>query len=149
MEKVWVYLSSKVLEGEILKGVIEKGQTFVQNWKAHEMPLIASFEVLYQRFIVVKVNETQYNASGCSIDKLLRLIKQLEADYSIELLNRLLVAYDNNGRVEVVHVSKIKEMLEVGVIKPETIFFDTAVSDSANFLNWKLPMKDTWLKKYL
>lgn len=149
MEKVWVYLSSKTLEGEILKGVLEQGQTFVQNWKAHEMPLSASFEVLHNRFIVVKVNETQYNASGCSIDKLLRLIKQLEADYAIELLNRLLVAYESKNGVEVVHASKIKELLEAGVVNAETIFFDTAVSDSAKLLNWKLAMKDTWLRKYL
>ena len=149
MEKVWVYLSSKVLDGETLKAILEKGHAFVQGWKAHEMPLNASFEVLHQRFIVVKVDETQYNASGCSIDKLLRLIKQFETDYQIELLNRLLVAFKKDENVEVVHAGKIKEMLQNGAVDKETVFFDIAVSDCNTYSNWQKPLKDTWLKKYL
>jgi hypothetical protein len=149
MEKVWVYLSNNVLEGDTLKAIQQQGQAFVQSWKAHEMPLNASFEVLHQRFIVVKVDETQYNASGCSIDKLLRLIKQFEADYQLELLNRLLVAYKKDDGVEVVHAGKIKEMLQSGAVDSETVFFDTAVSDSNAYANWQTPLKETWLKKYL
>lgn len=149
MEKVWVYLSSKVLDGSTLQSMLEQGQAFVQSWKAHEMPLNASFEVLYNRFIVVKVDETQYNASGCSIDKLLRLIKQFESDFKIELLNRLLVAYKKDENVEVVHAGKIKEMLQNGAVDAETVFYNTAVSDSDALATWQIPLKESWLKKYL
>lgn len=149
MEKVWVYLSSKVLDGDVLKTIMEQGKAFVQNWKAHEMPLNGSFEVLHKRFIVVKVDETQYNASGCSIDKLLRLIKQLEADCQLELLNRLLVAYEKDKAVEVVHASNIKNMLAEKTMGENTKVFDISVSNSVEFSFWKKALKDTWLKKYL
>src|SRR5437867_1922282 len=102
MKKVWIYLSDKELNGELLNSVLKAGNEFVQNWKAHEMPLNATFEIQDNRFIVVSVDETTYNASGCSIDKLLRLIKQLEADHKLQLLNRLLIGYRTSNGVEVI-----------------------------------------------
>lgn len=149
MEKVWIYLSDKKLEGAVLNALQQQGQAFVQNWKAHDVPLSASFEVLLDRFIIVKVDETQYNASGCSIDKLLRLIKQLESDFQLQLLNRLLVAYKTTNGVEVVHSSKIKDLLAAHSISPDTEIFNVAASDSNEFAKWLQPLKETWLKKYL
>src|SRR5687768_7701097 len=109
MKKIWIYLSDKELKGDLLNSVLKAGNEFVQNWKAHEMPLNATFEIQNDRFIVVSVDESTYNASGCSIDKLVRLIKQLETNHKIQLLNRLLVGYKTQGGVEVIHASMIKE----------------------------------------
>lgn len=149
MEKVWIYLSDSELNGELHQLVLKAGESFVQSWKAHDVPLSASFEIIENRFIVVKVDETQYNASGCSIDKLLRLIKQLEADHQIQLLNRLLVAYKVNNGVEVVNASKVKDLLSDKTINENTLIYNVAASNSEEYKNWLQPMKDTWLKKYL
>lgn len=149
MEKVWIYLSDKKLDGDLLNTINEKGQEFVKNWKAHDVPLTASFDVLHNRFIVVKVDETQYNASGCSIDKLLRLIKQFESDFHLQLLNRLLVAYKTEGGVEVVNASKIKELLFSKTTSPNTLVYNVAAANSDEFANWLQPLAETWLKKYL
>ena len=149
MEKVWIYLSDKKLEGELFNSITKQGQEFAQTWKAHDVPLSASFEVLLERFIVVKVDETQYNASGCSIDKLVRLIKQFETDYHLQLLNRLLVAYKKESGVEVVNASKIKELLISKTISSKTLIYNVAVSNSDEFANWLEPLESTWLKKYL
>ncbi len=148
MEKVWVYLSSKKLEGQQLSDIIALGNSFVNSWKAHDNKLSASFEVLHNYFIVVKVDETTYNASGCSIDKLLRFIKELEQNFSIQLLNRLLVAYELDHKIFVVHSSEIKELMNKGVINENTIIFDTSVADAVEFATWKKPLKNSWLKKY-
>ena len=112
MKKVWIYLSDKELKGDLLTNVNNAGQAFVKNWTAHDVPLSATFEVVNDRFIIVSVDETQYNASGCSIDKLLRLVKQLESDHNLQLLNRLLVGYKTNDGVEVVSASLVKEKLQ-------------------------------------
>jgi hypothetical protein len=149
MKKIWIYLSDKELKGDLLNSVLKAGNDFVQNWKAHEMPLNATFEVVSDRFIVVSVDETIYNASGCSIDKLLRLIKQLEADHKIQLLNRLLVGYKTQNGVEVVPSSSIKEKLASKQLDENTLIYNVAVSDSKEYENWLQPLKETWLKKYL
>jgi hypothetical protein len=149
MKKIWIYLSDKELKGELLNSVLKAGNDFVQNWKAHEMPLNATFEVVNDRFIVVGVDETTYNASGCSIDKLLRLVKQLESDHNIQLLNRLLVGYKTQSGVEVVPSAMIKEKIAAKQLDENTLIYNVAVSDSKEYENWLQPLKDTWLKKFL
>jgi hypothetical protein len=149
MEKVWIYLSDKELKGDLHQSVSKAGESFVQNWKAHDVPLSASFEIINDRFIVVKVDETQYNASGCSIDKLLRLIKQLETDHQLQLLNRLLVAYRSDNGIEVVHSTKVKDLLSSKSLNENSLIYNVAASNSFEFKNWEQPLKETWLKKYL
>lgn len=149
MEKVWIYLSDKELNGDLHQSVLKAGESFVQNWKAHDVPLSASFEIISDRFIVVKVDETQYNASGCSIDKLLRLIKQLETDHQLQLLNRLLVAYKSDNGIEVVHSTKVKDLLSSKSLNENSLIYNVAASNSVEYETWEQPLKETWLKKYL
>ena len=149
MEKVWIYISDKELKGELASVVLKTGEQFVNGWTAHENPLTASFKIVHDRFIVVAVDETNYYASGCSTDKLLRFIKQLESDHKLQLLNRLLVGYKTSNGVEVVSASSVKEKLQAKQLDENTLIYNVAASNSNEFANWLQPLKETWLKKYL
>ena len=149
MEKVGIYISDKELKGEIASVVLKTGEQFVNGWTAHENPLTASFKIVQDRFIVVAVDETNYYASGCSTDKLLRFIKQLESDHKLQLLNRLLVGYKTPNGVEVLSASSVKEKLQAKQLDENTLIYNVAASNSNEFANWLQPLKETWLKKYL
>lgn len=149
MNRVWTFIISKTLSKEELNSLNELGNKFVLGWTAHEQQLTASFEILGDKIIIVKVNENVTEASGCSIDKLTRFIKETEKQFSIELLNRLLVAYKTNTGIEIVHSSKIKELLAENKISENTIVYNTSVSDQKEFNNWEQELKNTWLSKYL
>jgi hypothetical protein len=100
--------------------------------------------------LIFKVNEEKYNASGCSIDKQVRFVKELEQAFSLELLNRLLVAYENNNQVEVVKSAQIKELLSANIISANTLVFDNTITEYKQLeTNWKQPLHHTWLQKYL
>lgn len=149
MDRVWTFIISKTLSKEELNSLNDLGNKFVLGWTAHEQQLTASFEIIGDKIIVVKVNENVTEASGCSIDKLTRFIKETEKLFSIELLNRLLVAYKTNTGIEIVHSSKIKELLAENKISENTIVYNTSVSDQKEFNNWEQELKNTWLSKYL
>jgi hypothetical protein len=149
MNRVWTFIISKTLSKEELNSLNELGNKFVLGWTAHEQQLTASFEIIGDKIIVVKVNENVTEASGCSIDKLTRFIKETEKLFSIELLNRLLVAYKTNTGIEIVHSSKIKELLAENKISENTIVYNTSVSNQKEFNNWEQELKNTWLSKYL
>ncbi len=149
MNRVWTFIISKTLSKEDLNSLNDLGNKFVLGWTAHEQQLTASFEIIGDKIIVVKVNENVTEASGCSIDKLTRFIKETEKLFSIELLNRLLVAYKTNTGIEIVHSSKIKELLAENKISENTIVYNTSVSDQKEFNNWEQELKNTWLSKYL
>jgi hypothetical protein len=147
--RVWIYTISKALTDEQLQQLTLQGQSFVNQWTAHEQKLAAQFSIEKKRLIVVKVDEQVYGASGCSIDKLTRFVKQLETEYSIELLNRLLVAYENKDAIEVVPTSSIKTLLQNQTITEHTKIYNTAITSEAEQHTWLQALKDTWLKKYL
>ncbi|MBL7930732.1 MAG: hypothetical protein JNL60_02460 [Bacteroidia bacterium] len=149
MNRVWAYIISEPLSDVELNQVAEAGKTFVEHWTAHENKLSASFEIFEKRIILVKVNEDVSGASGCSIDKLTRFIKASEIKFGIQLLNRLFVAYRKNDKIEIIHSSKIKDMLSKGEISPETPVYNTSVANEEELSHWIKPLKDTWLNRYL
>ena len=149
-ERIWIYTLSKELSNEQLVDFKNRCQSFVGSWTAHDVSLDASFELYQNRLLIFKVNEDKYNASGCSIDKQLRFVKELEQAFSIELLNRLLVAYDNNNQVQVVKASQIKDLLATNTITSNTLVFDNTINESDQLkTKWKQPLQSTWLSKYL
>jgi len=149
MNRVWTYVISAPLGDVELEQLQKAGNTFVEHWTAHENKLTATFEIFKKRIIVVKVNEDIANASGCSIDKLTRFIKVSEPMFGIELMNRLLVAYKKDDAVEVVHSSKVKDLLEQHIISENTIVYNTAAATKTELNSWEQPLKNTWLSKYL
>lgn len=150
MERIWIYTISQLLTEEQLSALKQRCQDFVSTWTAHEVSLDASFELYKNRLLIFKVNEVNYNASGCSIDKQVRLVKELEQQFSVELLNRLLVAYEKADEVAVVKTSEIAGLLNAENINENTLVFDNTISTSTDLAtNWKKPLKETYLSKYL
>jgi hypothetical protein len=148
-EKVWIYVLSRELNPEEIEKLSFNCKEFVDSWTAHEQKLNAYFEIYKSRLLIFRVDESAYNASGCSIDKLLRFVKEQEKQFNMELLNRLLVVLDVNGALLITHSVKIKELLASKTINGDTLVYDTAVSSSEELKDWKKPLKDTWLSKYL
>ncbi|MFL5752153.1 MAG: ABC transporter ATPase, partial [Bacteroidia bacterium] len=119
--RIWIYLSDKELDQDTEKSISVDLYLFLQNWKAHGNPLKTGYEIRDHRFIILSVDEEEFSASGCSIDKQVQFIKELEAKYGLSLLNRLLVAYPEGDKVKVVPSSKIPELLASGAINEGTM----------------------------
>jgi hypothetical protein len=149
-ERIWIYTLSNVLSADQLHDFNNRCQNFVSAWTAHDVSLDASYELYENRLLIFKVNEDKYNASGCSIDKQVRFVKELEQAFSVELLNRLLVAYENDSKVIVIKASQMSELLASKSINENTIIFNNTITQSSELnSNWKQPLHKTWLSKYL
>lgn len=148
-EKIWIYVLGKKLDDANEKQFLQNCAAFTGSWTAHDQPLAAGFELHKNRLLIMKVDESAYNASGCSIDKLQRFIQQQEKELDVELLNRFLVALDVNNDLVVVHSSKIKELLSSNAINENTLVYDATITSSEQMKEWKKPLKNTWLSKYL
>jgi len=148
--RVWVYLSDKAITGEVESALTVDIIAFLKEWNAHGTSLSASYEILQKRFIIIKADEEKFSASGCSIDKQLRFIKDAEQKYSLSLLNRLLIAYKVGEEIELIHSSKIPELLAAGKINENTTVFNVGVGNEAEFANnFQIPLKESWLSKFL
>ena len=58
---------------------------FLDRWTAHKMPIASARDLLYGSFLVIAVDKKS-ETSGCSIDKMFGLLKQIERDYAVAIL---------------------------------------------------------------
>ena len=87
--RIWVYQSNRSFREEELL-LIQEGLTqFLNQWTAHNQALEAAFDLPYNRFIILGLNQEKTHASGCSIDASVRFIQQLETQFGILLLDKM------------------------------------------------------------
>lgn len=148
MERIWIYQSSLELTAQEVREIIEKLSGFTEQWKAHGKQLAARAEVRYNRFIILFLDEEVAAATGCSIDKSVRLLKELQNELNIELFDRMLIAYRHGDAIKVAPRSVFEDLIEKGEVNQDTIVFDNTVSNSEELaIRWEVPMKDSWHAK--
>jgi len=148
--RVWIYLSNKPFDEQTETEIKQAIKNFLLGWNAHGQVLTASFEILHKHFIIIKADEEQYSASGCSIDKQFQFIKAIEKQYNLTLFDRLLIAYKKDNGVYVTHSSKISQLLNEGIVNENTVVFNTTLSMEAEFKTaFEITLKESWLAKYL
>jgi len=65
--RIWIYQSSKKLNEEEKEFITEKTELFLIEWTAHGHDLEAAMQIQYDQFLIIGVNESVNEASGCSI----------------------------------------------------------------------------------
>lgn len=91
--RVWVYPSNRVLSAEEVVSIQAELEHFVSTWAAHGTALKGEAKVLFNRLIVLAVDGSYHEASGCSIDSSVRIVKDLGKKYDIDFFNRLKIWY--------------------------------------------------------
>ncbi|MBA3706175.1 MAG: ABC transporter ATPase [Bacteroidetes bacterium] len=148
--RVWVYQSNRLLTDAEISAIKKAGIGFIADWAAHGASLKASFDALYNRFIVIAVDEQQALASGCSIDKSVKFIKDLEQQFDLNLFDRLQVAYRKGNEIVVCHLSEFEKLAQQGIVNESTIVFNNMVTTKATFdKDWEIPLSGSWQKRVL
>jgi len=148
--RVWVYQSNRILTDNEVKAITDAAELFINNWSAHGAALKASFDLLNHLFVVIAVDEQQAMASGCSIDKSVHFIKQLEQEFNLNFFDRLRVAYILNDELKICHLTTFEELAKNGSVTESTIVFNNMVTTKQAFDNeWKVPLKQSWQSKVL
>jgi hypothetical protein len=148
--RAWVYKAPRNLGQAEQKMIREKGLEFTSTWAAHGAPLDAAVEVLFDRFVVIAVDEEQARASGCSIDKSVGFIKQLEYDLNLMLTDRMIVVFEQEGRIMSCRLQELPDLIKDGTITDSTIVYDDLVPTIGEMRErFRVPLKSTWLQRYL
>ena len=77
--RVWIYQASRPFSKEEKADITQEIQAFLKQWAAHGSDLVTSYEIPYDQFIVIGLNEEVQGATGCSIDSSVRFIQILES----------------------------------------------------------------------
>ncbi|MDQ3108481.1 MAG: ABC transporter ATPase [Bacteroidota bacterium] len=149
--KVWIYQADRNLTDLEISEIKKKSAMFLLEWSSHGNMMAATIDVLYNRFIVVLVDESAASASGCGIDKSVRFIQQLEKDYLINLFDRLLVTFrDENNIIRGTKLQEFEQLVEKGALSGDTIVFNNLVGTKEEMaVKWEVPMTKSWHSRML
>ncbi len=148
--KLWVYQSVKPFSIEIKKSIADKTESFLSQWDAHGKALQASYKTIHDHFLVIAVNESFNQASGCSIDKSVHLIQDIEKTCDLNLFDRLHQGILINGNIEFKTLGQIKNDIEKGIFNLDTTVFNNMINTVEELENlWQIPASKSWLNKFL
>jgi len=143
--RVWVYQSDKKLSDEEIIQAQVMLDNFAKGWTAHNNQLKAKGEIRYNRFFILVVDEEQAGASGCSIDKSVNFMKQLEQQFNINLFDRFNLAYRADEEITSAPRHQFEELIRQGGINTDTIVFNNMVQNLKELeTKWEVPFKDSW-----
>lgn len=144
--RVWVYQANREFTLAEVQQIEQTLQQFTATWTAHNRELKAGAEIRYQRFIILIVDESQTGATGCSIDKSVRLMQEIEQHFNVKLFDRFNLAYYTaDNRIETADRAEFEQLIQEEQINADTIVFNNLVQ-TLHELNtrWQVPLKDSW-----
>lgn len=148
--RIWIYQASRNFTESEKNTISETLTAFTHAWVAHGNPLKTSFTILYDQFIVLAADEKYASASGCSIDSSVRVIRQLDQQFSLDLFDRTKIAFSRDGQVEMIPLNELAKALTEGRWTNNSLFFNNVIEAKGQLENeWQVPAAQTWLKRYL
>lgn len=148
--RIWIYQSNRSFSSAELSELEQKIKHYVEEWTAHGLGLTASFELRYNRFIIIGVNQDKHSVSGCSLDDKVRFIQQLEKEYQVDLLDRMNVSYRQGEFIAYKNLTDFKKMVKEKAVSAKTIVFNNLVNTKAEYEHhWEIPMEESWHSRFL
>ncbi|WP_010255744.1 hypothetical protein [Myroides injenensis] len=147
--RVWIYQSNRKFTDEEVKEIEKILLDFTENWVAHATPLKASFEVKYNRFIILAVDQEVHSASGCSIDSSVKVIQELEQKYNVDLLDKMNVTYKTGEFIAFKTLIEFKQLVKTKAVSANTIVFNNLVNDLGEYREfWEVPAIESWHSRF-
>jgi hypothetical protein len=149
--RIWVFGSDRPVTGDAATRLLAEVDQFLEEWRAHDQPLRCGRLWSDNRFLVVGVDQSDANASGCSIDGLFRRLQQLEREIGARLVGSGRVYYrDHSGVAQSVARADLDDLVARGELGPDTAVFDTSITDLGEWRErFERPARKTWVGELL
>ena len=148
--RVIIYPASRAFSPKESKVITEKLYDFLATWAAHGKPLSSSFKIEKNQFIIICVDEDKEGASGCSIDALGKVMKEIDIDFQLGLFDRMKATYVENGEIKTLKLQNFKNGLKNGEISKDIQVYDFSKGSYVEFLSeFLLPLNKSWAGMYV
>lgn len=145
--RVWIYQSNRLFTISEAFEIEDILQAFLAQWNSHGTPVKGYANLLFGQFIIFMADETAAGVSGCSTDSSVRMIKEIEQRFKVNMFDRQFLAFVVKDKIQMLPLSQLQYAVENGFITPDTLYFNNLVKDKEELLNnWLIPVKDSWLK---
>jgi len=145
--RVWVYQANRVFFLQEAFDVEDMLNEFAQQWQSHGTPVKGAGYLFFGQFVILMADETATGVSGCSTDSSVRLIKDIEQKFNVNMFDRLNLAFVVKDKVQLLPMAQLQYAADNGFIDSDTLYFNNLVQTKEELENkWIIPVKESWLK---
>lgn len=146
--RVWIFQGSRRFIDREQIEIIEQLNQFYEQWTTHGKAVHGWAGLLFGQFIIVMADESGTHVSGCSTDGMMRVVKSLERQYSVNFFERTMLTFLVRGQAEMLPAQQVRYALEKGHITPDTLVFNnTPTTKRALLTEWVVPLHQSWLRQ--
>ena len=148
--RIWIYQADRSFSAAELEEIKGALGAFLTEWTAHGQELKAGYEIRYNRFIVLALDQSLAAASGCSIDASVHFIQNLEQKYDVTLLDKMNVSFKQGEYVAYKPLLDFKKMAKAKSVSSNTIVFNNLVTNKGEYLShWEVPASESWHSRFM
>ena len=140
---IWNYIPERKFTNEETDFILKAGKQFTADWHVHGSPLKAEVVVQNNAILSVVVDNDTASASGCSIDRSVAFVKQLEQHMGLMLMNRMKLLYSTEGNIHIGDHRKLEDL------PAEALIFNHLSTKREDYLAEWLPAQESWLAPQL
>lgn len=136
---VWIFGITPAVSDEA--AMLARVDQFLRGWVAHQVPVLSGRELRDGCFLIVAA-EKESETSGCSIDSMFGLIRGLEREFGVALLDANRIFYrDASGAVTCCLRNEFGDRAN-----EDTLVCDIAVQTLGQVRSgaWERPARESW-----
>ncbi len=148
--RIWIYQCSRSFSEQELEELNSYLTDFIHQWTAHGQELKAGFDIPYNRFIVIGLDQSIAGASGCSIDASVRFIQEMERKFNVDLLDKMNVSYKQGEYIAYKPLIEFKKMAKEKAVSKKTVVFNNLVATKGEYLDhWEVAASESWHARFM
>jgi hypothetical protein len=144
--RLWIFPADRPLSPEERAGLTAAVTESLAAWNAHGSPVRWGQTLVKDQVLLIGVDETHTELSGCSIDSCIDRIRQLERDLDTGFLDHGRVFYREGERLTFVSRPAFRALAEAGAVGPDTVVYDNVLQTVGEYRHgrWEVPARDSW-----
>ena len=148
--KIWIYQSNRKFYAQELDAIIEKTETFLNQWTNNDESIEASYQIKYDRFIIISADTSRLTLTVDAIDQSVAFILELQSTYDIELLDKLNVCFKQGEHVQYKDLKTFQKLVKNQSVSSKTIVFNNLINTKEELENnWEIPITDSWHNRFI
>ncbi len=144
--RLWIFAADRQLDDSQSRRLLNRIDVFLERWTAHRQDLVAARDLRYSMFLFIAVDERSAAASGCSIDALVREVKEIGSELGVDFTGHGLVHFLDKGQVNQVPRAEFARLACEGRVTPDTVVFDNTLTRAGDVRSgkWQVAARKSW-----
>lgn len=146
--RVWIYQCNRLFFISEAFQIEDMLNEFVANWLSHGAKVKGYANLFFGSFIIIMADEVSTDVSGCSTDSSVRLIKDIEQQFKVNMFDRQNLAFYIKEKIQLLPLNQLDYAIKNKFIQKDTLYFNNTVQTKQQLENeWIIPVEESWLAK--